>query len=173
MYIFKDWLQALGKLEYVQGRERPDVDCILCAIKEHDKKVIDLTYYKDDIIFIILNLYPFNPAHSMIIPNRHITKFTDLTKDEILRIFRVVQGLQNLIDNLYNPRGYNIGFNQGIAGASIPHLHCHVVPRYGTELGFIDIIGETRVVPEGLESIQAKMEKNVKNFLNKQFFESF
>ncbi|KKN51962.1 hypothetical protein LCGC14_0617430 [marine sediment metagenome] len=166
-------MQALGKIEYVQGKKRPDVDCILCAIKDDDKRVINLKYYEDDLIFIILNLYPYNPAHSMIIPNRHIFKFTDLTKDEIQRIFRAVQGLQNLIGDIYNPRGYNIGFNQGNAGASIPHLHCHLVPRYGTELGFIDIVGETRVVPEGLESVKKKLENNIQNFLNKQFFESF
>ena len=108
----------------------------------------------------------------MIVPNRHILKFTELTKEEIQRIFRAVQGLQNLLDDIYNPRGYNIGVNQGIAGASIPHLHCHLVPRYGTELGFIDIIGETRVVPEGLDSVKRKIEKNIEKYLNKQFFES-
>ena len=166
-------MQALGKLEYVQGKERPDVDCILCAIRDGDKRVINLKYYEDNLIFIILNLYPYNPGHSMIVPNRHILKFTELTKDEIQHIFRAVQGLQNLLDDIYNPRGYNIGFNQGIAGASIPHLHCHLVPRYGTELGFIDIVGETRVVPEGLDSVKRKIEKNINKFLTDEFYNNF
>ena len=149
------------------------MDCILCAVKNDDERVVNLKYYQDDLIFILLNLFPYNPAHSMIVPNRHVQKFTDLTREEINRIFRAVQGLQNLLDDMYEPKGYNIGFNQEIAGASIPHLHCHLVPRYGTELGFIDIIGKTCVVPEGLDSVKRKIENNIEKYLSKQYFESF
>ncbi len=149
------------------------MDCILCAVKNDDERVVNLKYYQDDLIFILLNLFPYNPAHSMIVPNRHVLKFTDLTREEINRIFRAVQGLQNLLDDVYDPKGYNVGFNQGIAGASIPHIHCHLVPRYGTELGFIDIVGKTRVVPEGLDSVKRKIENNIEKYLNEQYFESF
>ena len=87
---------------------------------------------------------------------------------------RTIQGLQLLLDDLYNPKGYNIGINQGnYAGASIDHLHIHVVPRYGTELGFIDIIGNTRVLPEGLDSVKKKLTQNVDRFLNKAFYDDF
>lgn len=79
-----------------------------------------------------------------------------------------------LLDNIYNPKGYNIGINQGkIAGGSIDHLHIHLVPRYGAELGYIDIVGKTRIVPEGLESVKVKLEKQINNFLNQEFFENF
>jgi len=167
-------LQALGKLEYVQGKTRPDVECILCSVRDNDERVVTLKIYEDEIAFISLNLYPYNPGHSMIVPNRHITKLTDLTKNEAVHIIRVIQGFQNLIDDLYHPRGYNIGVNQGrIAGGSIDHLHFHVVPRYGAELGFIDIVGNTRVVPEGLEAVRKKLEENVDRFLNDEFFNSF
>ncbi|GAG06598.1 unnamed protein product [marine sediment metagenome] len=110
----------------------------------------------------------------MCVPNRHITKFTDLTKTELLHLNRTVQGLQLLLDKFYNPKGYNIGINQGgYAGGSISHLHIHVVTRYGTELGFIDIVGKTRVLPEGLDSVKKKLTQNVNIFLHKEFFESF
>ena len=172
--IFDKWLQALGKLDYVQGKSRPVVDCILCSIKENDEKVVNLKIYKDNICFVLLNLYPFNPGHLMCVPNRHITKYTELTKKELLHLNRTIQGLQLLLDDLYRPKGYNIGINQGnCAGASIDHLHIHVVPRYGTELGFIDIVGNTRVLPEGLDSVKKKLIQNVNKFLNKEFFENF
>jgi ATP adenylyltransferase len=172
--IFDKWLQALGKLDYVQGKSRPDVECIFCSIKENDEKVISLKIYEDNICFVVLNLYPFNPGHLMCVPNRHITKYIELTKTELLHLNRTIQGLQLLLDDLYNPKGYNIGINQGnYAGASIAHLHIHVVPRFKAELGFIDIVGDTRVLPEGLDSVKKKLTQNVNKFLNKDFFETF
>ena len=79
-----------------------------------------------------------------------------------------------LLDDIYNPKGYNIGVNQGkIAGGSIEHLHFHLVPRYPSELGYIDIVGKTRIVPEGLNSVEEKLKKNITNFLNKTFFNNF
>jgi ATP adenylyltransferase len=170
---FENWLRALGKLDYVQGKERPKVDCILCAIRDNDERVVSLKFYEDELIFISLNLYPYNPGHCMIVPNRHILRILDLTKEEAERIFRTIQGLQLLFDNLYSPKGYNVGFNEGLAGASIPHLHCHFVPRYGSELGYIDIVSKTRVVVEGLDSVKKKMEDNIHKYLNKEFFELF
>ncbi|MBY9012425.1 MAG: HIT domain-containing protein [Candidatus Lokiarchaeota archaeon] len=167
-------MQAFGKLEYVQGKSQPDVDCILCSIKENDEKVVSLKIYEDDICFVVLNLYPFNPGHLMCVPIRHITKYTELTKTELIHLNRTIQGLQLLLDDLYNPKGYNIGINQGgSAGGSIEHLHIHIVPRYGTELGFIDIIGKTRVLPEGLDSVKKKLTQNISKFLTKEFFENF
>ncbi len=174
MSVFKDWLQALGKLDYVQGKARPNVDCILCAVRDNDERVVSLKVYEDDLCFIVLNLYPYNPAHLMIVTQRHITKFLDLTKEELLHITRAIQGIQLLLNDLYNPKGYNIGINQGRnAGGTIEHLHFHLIPRYGSELGFIDIVGKTRVLPEGLEAVKKKIEENINKYLNREFFENF
>ncbi|MHA1294426.1 MAG: HIT family protein, partial [Promethearchaeota archaeon] len=170
--VFKNWLRALGKLDYVQGNAKPDVECILCAVRDNDERVVSLKVYEDDIIFVCLNLYPYNPAHLMIVPNRHIIKYQDLTKKEIIHTFRAIQGLQLLLDHLYRPKGYNMGMNQGkLAGGSIEHIHFHLVPRYGSELGYIDIVGKSRVVVEGLESVKKKIQKDIYNFLTKEFFE--
>ena len=167
-------MQALGKLDYVQGKARPNVDCILCAIKDNDERVVILKVYEDDLIYVSLNLYPYNPGHLLIVTNRHVASLTDLTKNEIQHSFRVIQGLQLMLNDLYNPHGYNIGVNQGrSAGASIEHIHFHLVPRFGAELGFIDIVGKTRVLPEGLESVKKKIEENIGKYLNAQFFENF
>lgn len=110
----------------------------------------------------------------MIVTQRHITKFLDLTKEELLHITRAIQGIQLLLNDLYSPKGYNIGINQGRnAGGSIEHLHFHLIPRYGSELGFIDIVGKTRVLPEGLEAVKKKIEENIHQYLNKEFFKNF
>ena len=79
-----------------------------------------------------------------------------------------------LLDDLYSPRGYNIGVNQGrAAGASIEHLHIHVLPRYGSELGYIDIFGKARVMVESIDSVKKKVEEKIDNFLNNEFFDKF
>ncbi|NVM34288.1 MAG: HIT domain-containing protein [Candidatus Lokiarchaeota archaeon] len=161
-------------MDYVQGKTKPLVDCILCAVRDNDERVKSLKIYEDSLCFITLNLYPYNPAHLMIVTQRHITKFLELTKEELVHITRTIQGIQLLLDELYNPKGYNIGINQGRdAGGSIEHLHFHIVPRYGSELGFIDIVGEIRVLPEGLDSVKEKLEGSIKNYLNREFFENF
>ncbi|MHA1803065.1 MAG: HIT family protein [Promethearchaeota archaeon] len=172
--MFQKWLRAIGKLEYVQGKARPKVACILCAIRDDDDRVKSLKVYQDKLIFIVLNLYPYNPAHMMVIPARHVTKFLDLTREEIHHCFRAVQGLQLLLNDLYSPQGYNLGMNQGkCAGASIDHLHFHFVPRYKSELGYIDIIGKARVVPEGLENVKKKVESKIHDYLTPEFFTNF
>ena len=133
-----------------------------------------LKVYQDDIAFACLNVYPYNPAHLMVVPNRHVVEYTELTKDELVHVFRMIQGLQLLLEDLYSPKGYNIGMNQGrAAGGSIEHLHVHVVPRYGDEIGYIDIVGNTRIVVEGLKSVQEKIKTNINKYLNKEFFENF
>ncbi|MFX0003416.1 MAG: HIT domain-containing protein [Candidatus Hermodarchaeota archaeon] len=150
------------------------MDCILCAVRDNDERVITLKLYEDEICFVVLNLYPYNPAHLLVATTKHKTKFLDLTRAEILHIFRTIQGLQLLINDLYNPKGYNIGINQGgDAGGSIEHLHFHIIPRYGSELGFIDIVAQTRVLPEGLDDVKKKLENNINKFLTKEFFENY
>ncbi|MFX0008244.1 MAG: HIT domain-containing protein [Promethearchaeota archaeon] len=172
--IFKKWLQALGKLDYVQGKARPNVECILCSVRDNDERVTSLKIYEDKICFVVLNLYPYNPAHLLVATSQHKMKFLELTKSEILHIFRTIQGLQLLVNDLYNPKGYNIGMNEGRdAGGSIEHLHFHIVPRYGSELGFIDIVGETRVLPEGLNAVKKKLESNINKYLTKEFFGNY
>jgi len=172
--IFEKWLQALGKLEYVTGKEKPKVECILCAIRDDDKRVKSLKVYQDNLNFVVLNLYPYNVGHAMVCTTRHVAKYIDLTKKELIHTSRTIQGLQLLLDDIYSPRGYNIGINQGsYAGASIDHIHWHVVPRFPSELGYIDITAETRVVVEGLDSVKKKIEEKIDDFLNKKFFEKF
>jgi len=126
------------------------------------------------LVFVTLNLYPYNPGHLLIVPNRHIIRISEITKEESIHIFRTIQGLQNLLNDLYSPHGYNIGVNEKkVAGGSIEHLHFHLVPRYGNELGYIDIVGKTRVVVEGLDSVMKKIKEHISKYLNSNYYSSF
>ena len=158
--LFQRNLHAIGKLKYVQDLKSSEIECILCEIIAESDRVEIFKIHQDDTLAISLNLYPFNPGHLMIFPIRHIVDFRDLNEREILNLAKLVKQSQDLLTEIYNPMGFNIGLNQGkAAGASIEHLHVHIVPRFARELGYIDIIGKTRVVVEDIHSVYEKMKK--------------
>ncbi len=172
--MFDRWLQAFNKLDYVRKKDRPDVDCILCAVRDNDERVVNLKIYQDDLAFICLNLYPYNPGHLILTPNRHILSFRDLNKDENARLSRIIQGIEQLLEDTQNCTGFNIGINEGQnSGASIEHLHYYIVPRYPNELGFIDLSSDTRVVIEGLESVMKRLKTKISEYINDDFVKNF
>ncbi|UYP47056.1 hypothetical protein NEF87_003341 [Candidatus Lokiarchaeum ossiferum] len=163
--LFSNHLHAIGKLDYVKDQSKK-VECILCAVRENDSRVTALKVYQEELLFISLNLYPYNPGHLMVIPTRHVEKFEDLTKIERERIFEVVIYCQKMLRAIFSPSGFNVGYNQGnFAGASIKHIHVHVVPRYDQELGFIDIIGNGRIVVEEATQVMAKIQARIPDFI--------
>ena len=138
-----------GKMEYARGARRPDVDCILCAIVEGSDEVVQLDVHRTRLFVVALNLYPYTPGHLMVFPNRHVTDPRMLNDEEALELHKLENLCLDVLDNLYAPNGFNIGFNIGEAGgASIDHLHLHIIPRYWRETGFIDIIGGAKVMVE-------------------------
>ena len=172
--MFERWIQALEKLDYVRKNDRPNVECILCSVRDNDKNVRNLKIYQDEIAFTCLNLYPYNPGHLLIVPHRHIRSFRELNKKEAIHITRLIQGVQILMEEVLNSTGFNIGINEGPnSGASIDHLHYHLVPRYSNELGFIDITAGTRVVIEGLDSIMKRLKEKISDYINNDFFKRY
>lgn len=163
--IFKHHLVARGKLQYAKGH-RPNVPCILCAVRDDNPEVSAFKIYQDPIFFVSLNLYPYNPGHLMIIPCKHVQKLDDLSDQDRNRFFELVVQCQKMLQELFSPTGFNVGYNQGqFSGASIDHFHIHVVPRYKSELGFIDIIGQTRVVVEPVQAVVEKIKARIGEFI--------
>ena len=138
-----------GKLAYVRGK-KPEVDCILCALRDSDKRVPDLVLLRHELMIVTLNLYPYNPGHLMIFPRRHLTDIRQFTEEEVLVMHRLQERSMHVLEALYNPRGFNIGFNVGQAsGASIEHIHCHVIPRHRNEICLVEMISQgSRVLVE-------------------------
>ena len=140
----RDHLFVPSKLAYVTGN-RPKVDCILCSVIRGDEIVDRLEVFRDDFFIIMVNLYPYNPGHVMIVPLRHITDPRDLSDTEAARLHQLQKRCMDILDTLYHPHGFNIGYNLGpFGGASLEHLHLHLVPRFKNELGFMDIIAGAR-----------------------------
>ncbi|MFW6134928.1 MAG: HIT family protein [Elusimicrobiota bacterium] len=149
-----------SKVDYVRG-ERPQVNCILCAIVAHDKKVVDSELFHTSLMTVALNLYPYNPGHLMIFPNRHIENIEELSHDEVIEIHQLTIVAMKILKKHYKPHGFNIGYNLGeSAGASIKHLHRHIVPRYKNELGFVDILSGSKIFVEDPKKALVKLKQS-------------
>ncbi len=122
------------------------MECILCSIANQTKDVIVLEIYRTPKFIISANLYPYNPGHVLIFPVRHVEDYLMLTDEEALEMHHLTAKTISILKGEYDPAGYNIGYNIGNqSGASISHLHQHIIPRYNNEAGFIDIIAGTRL----------------------------
>lgn len=147
-----------NKMPYAKGKNRPNVECILCAIVDKDDKVERLEVHRTKLFTISLNLYPYSPGHLMIFPNRHIVDVRELNSEEVLELHSLQCLSFEVLTHAYQPRGFNVGYNMGeSSGASIPHLHLHVVPRYPRELGFMDVIGGSRIIIEDPNVTQVRL----------------
>jgi len=122
------------KLSYVRG-EKPDVDCILCAVRDDDERVPRQVIKRNDRMIVTLNLHPYSPGHLLIFPLRHLTDIRELSREEVIEVFRLQKQAMSALEAVYGSPGFYIGFNIGASsGASIQHLHCHVVPHQADEL---------------------------------------
>ena len=104
--------------------------------------------------FVILNLYPYNNGHLMVVPNRHLCALASRTPDEQVELMTLARLSEMALTEAYQPLGINVGSNLGkAAGAGIEnHLHIHLVPRWSGDTNFMTAVGETRVLPEELSA---------------------
>ncbi|GIF50673.1 ATP adenylyltransferase [Asanoa ferruginea] len=109
-----------------------------------------LVVARGEVVYAVLNLYPYNPGHLLICPYRHVADYTDLTDEEVVEVAAFTQEAMRTVRRVSGAHGFNIGLNQGhVAGAGIAeHLHQHVVPRFGGDGNFMPIVGQTKVLPQ-------------------------
>ncbi len=135
------------KIAYLRGG-RPD-GCILCLIASGSDDVERLVVLETDAFMVSVNLYPYNPGHLILFPKRHVTDLRELSAGERTELDGALVRCLDALDATHRPSGYNIGYNMGpVAGASIEHLHLHVIPRYPREIGIAELIGGSRVLVE-------------------------
>jgi ATP adenylyltransferase len=155
-----DYFYNFDKLAYLKGK-RPE-GCILCLVASGSDEV-DKLIVKDTGTFIVsLNLYPYNPGHLLLYPLRHVEDVRELTSGEEQRLWQLQRWLLGLLDATCAPHAYNIGFNMGAAaGASISHLHLHIIPRYPRETGIADLIAGRRVLVEDPRETTRRLRERV------------
>ena len=135
--------------------------CIFCdASVPRDGSSRDaLVLIRSPLAYVILNLYPYNNGHLMVVLNRHVATLASCTPDELGDLMRLTRHSEIALAEAYKPQGINVGINLGApAGAGIvDHLHVHLVPRWTGDTSFISIVGNTRVLPEELGQTAARL----------------
>jgi ATP adenylyltransferase len=127
--------------------------CIFCAKPEAGEDAENLIVHRGERCFVILNLFPYTNGHLMVAPYEHIGRLQDLPAETTAELMSLAQRAMSRLEEVYDPHGYNVGFNQGrVAGAGVEHhIHLHVVPRWGGDTNFMPVIADTRVMPQTLE----------------------
>jgi ATP adenylyltransferase len=162
--VSADYFFCFNKGDYVRRNKdnAGGTGCIICRVLAGDPGVADLTVYGDDLAGVSLNLYPYNPGHLLIFPLRHIEDIRHLTKKENDRLTALTGYFLDILDQTLQPGAYNIGYNMGRdAGASLTHLHQHIIPRYPHEIGLADIIAGKRVLIEDPRLTREKLKAAV------------
>jgi ATP adenylyltransferase len=125
-------------------RDRPFSD--IPQLSDEDGLVVA----RGELVYAVLNLYPYNPGHLMVVPYRRVSELEDLDDKESAELMAFTQKAIRVIKSVSRPHGFNVGLNLGAsAGGSLAeHLHVHVVPRWGGDANFITIIGDSKVIPQ-------------------------
>lgn len=171
----KDWALQVVKSVWPQERdffERPDrfryvrkllpaSSCVFCEAERAGLSPESLVLAKDDLCMVIMNKYPYNTGHLLILPRLHVGNLWDLDDTTLAAIARWQRRSVQILKEVLQCHGFNLGLNHGtVAGAGIPdHLHWHVIPRWGGDTNFFPLIAETKVLPETLASTYSRLQE--------------
>jgi ATP adenylyltransferase len=152
-----DHLWSPWRLAYITGKASAE-GCVFCAAQD-GADGDSLIVHRGQTCFVILNLFPYNNGHLMVIPNRHVASLAAATREERAELMELAAVSEAALAEVYQPQGLNMGINLGKpAGAGIlDHVHLHVVPRWSGDTNFISVVGATRVLPEELPDTAAKL----------------
>jgi ATP adenylyltransferase len=148
-------------MEYIQAaQDAPTDGCVFCDLLDgRADDGMERILGRDDLAFVTLAKYPYNPGHLLVLPVRHVADLEDVTRGEAAAVDAWLRRSVLALRAESDPHGFNIGLNLGrVAGAGIPgHLHWHVVPRWGGDTNFMPVVGQTRVLPELLVETYEKL----------------
>ena len=158
--LWAPWRMAyIAPSEDETGAASARPDCIFCAFPAENEDAARLIVTRGETCFVILNAYPYNNGHLMVVPYRHVAQIADLTPAEQAELLALAARMTRTLAAVSRPDGYNLGMNLGsAAGAGIAdHLHLHVVPRWDGDTNFLPVVGNVKVLPESLEQVHAKL----------------
>lgn len=154
--VFTPW-----RMHYIKGHGEKRPGCVLCNLYQDPPASDASNYvvYRGAYCYVVLNIYPYNTAHLMVVPNQHTADLCALDAATAQELFDLTRASVAIVTAEYQPHGCNLGMNLGqAAGAGIAeHLHMHIVPRWGGDTNFLPIIGGTKLVPETLDETYARL----------------
>ncbi len=158
--IERDIFFRPARMKYVRKLIKPQ-GCVFCTSAEKPATQKTLCVYKTQYSQVVVNKYPYNSGHVLVLPLRHIGDIMQLSIEEYSDLHLTLKLAIKVIQSVYQPHGFNLGMNHGVTGgAGIPdHLHYHIVPRWNGDLNFFPLIAETKLVIETAESTFKKLNK--------------
>jgi len=153
-----DRLWTPWRFDYISKVDQVD-SCVFCKMLAESKDAENLILHRGEKTFMVMNLFPYTSGHLLIVATRHISTLNEASEEELFEFITLSRHCENALRQEYHPNGFNIGFNVGrAAGAGIDqHLHMHVLPRWFGDSNFVSIIGETRVLPEDLDTTYKRL----------------
>src|SRR3989338_8462617 len=152
-------LWAPWREKYVKKIIKAQKGSIFTRMLKEKKDKKNYIFIRSRHSFSVLNLYPYNNGHILIVPNRQVFDLSQLRKEERDDLLDLLDTTKELLDQVLHPQGYNIGINLGrVAGAGMPeHLHIHVVPRWRGDVNFMPVTATTKVISQSLDSLYKKL----------------
>ena len=152
-------LHAPWRIEYILSPKPELKEGLFTRIAQLSDDEANYVVARDRTCFALLNKYPYNGGHLMVVPYKEVADLNGLTEEELADLWKLVRRCANALKLLMKPDGFNIGINLGkVAGAGIvEHLHIHVVPRWNGDTNFMPVIAHTGVVPEALREVAARL----------------
>jgi len=154
-----DILYSPWRMDYINSQK--EEGCIFCLEHREAEDEKHLILYRSEFSFVIMNLFPYNNGHLMVVPRRHTSSLLSLEESERNDLFELVQKTTGIINAYYHPDGFNIGMNIGkAAGAGIDeHIHVHIVPRWSGDVNFMTSTSGVRVIPEKFENAYQRLKE--------------
>ena len=152
-HLFTPW-----RYTYITGATAPG-DCLFCGLLQAKDDEKSLIVYRAQYCFVVLNAFPYTSGHVMVVPYDHLSELSKLSQPAAQEMMALTQRLEAILRDLYHPDGVNLGMNIGkAAGAGVAgHIHMHVLPRWFGDVNFMSAVGETRVIPEDLQTTYKKL----------------
>lgn len=149
--------------------KQPD-GCIFCLKPKANNDREHLILQRGKHCFVIMNLYPYNNGHLMVVPYRHVSTLQELDSSELSELMELAKLCESVMQKVYQPHGFNLGMNLGKAGGAgiESHLHLHIVPRWNGDSNFMTVIGNTRVVPESFHRAYSNLKEQFDNASQKK-----
>ncbi|MBN1869882.1 MAG: HIT domain-containing protein [Candidatus Omnitrophica bacterium] len=159
-----DRLWAPWRIKYVRNIGKNSNECVFCKIQREKKDQKNFVVTRAKHAYSVLNIYPYNNGHMLIVPNRHVSDLSGLRKEEREGLMDLLEAAKKLLDKTMMADGYNIGINLGkIAGAGFPrHVHIHLVPRWQGDVNFMPVTGHTKVISQSLKALHGQLLKATK-----------
>ena len=158
-------LWAPWRMDYILSDDKQE-GCIFCPGNDRKGDEERLILYVGPLTMVMMNRYPYINGHLLVAPNKHVPELAKLNDEEVLDLMGTVRKTIDVLKEVMNPEGFNVGLNQGrAAGAGVEdHMHFHIVPRWNGDTNYMTVLGEVRVIPEHIEETYKKL---------RPYFESF